>query len=345
MPPWPSVFTGAVASRVLAEAGLLKEAAEKSNGPAIIYAQLGNFSLRWVGVGKLSGDIYFPLPADLTVMEENGEPKCYPYRPVPIERFASCQISYPKELRMVPVLRTPRDSKPASGYWMHLTALKNYLKGSEFPQKYLVKSGELWKVDFRLGIALDRVKRTVQTGRIYTSEAVAFAESTGFVVAFEHDKGNLPQTGLVCLGGDMRGAEIKTFHHELEALGSPERGWDRFRMVLATPCPSRGGWLPPYVVRQDNEFVLLVNDLKARLISAVVPRHEVVSGWDMAKQRPKPAVRMAPAGSVYWFETIEGDTAALDVIWQNGLLHSASTEDEQARHREGFGRVWFGKMS
>ena len=42
-----------------------------------------------------------------------------------------------------------------------------------------------------------------------------------------------------------------------------------------------------------------------------MPRLETVSGWDVARRQPKPALRAAPAGSVYWLDDFQGDPAAI----------------------------------
>ncbi len=56
---------------------------------------------------------------------------------------------------------------------------------------------------------------------------------------------------------------------------------------------------------------VLFDQVDARLVCAAVPRREVVSGWDLFGWKPKEARRAAPAGSVYWFEGLNGDPGKL----------------------------------
>ena len=59
--------------------------------------------------------------------------------------------------------------------------------------------------------------------------------------------------------------------------------------------------------------------------------HDILSGWDVARQQPKPALRAVPAGSVYWLDDFQGDAAALDALATDGLLL-----DDRSRRAEGF---------
>ena len=74
----------------------------------------------------------------------------------------------------------------------------------------------------------------------------------------------------------------------------------------------------------------------------------MISGWDLAKQRPTPARAFVPAGSVYWFDQFEGDAEALIAFANNGLWHNDTAADEQ-RLVEGFNRfqlvAWSGNRN
>ena len=95
-----------------------------------------------------------------------------------------------------------------------------------------------------------------------------------------------------------------------------ERAWVRRMARHRTRVPkgifryaSTAGWLPPP----------LPDGLKARLVWPAVPRFEVVSGWDLAAWKPKPAERAVPVGAVYWFDEFEGDPGKL-AEWVAGGL-------------------------
>jgi len=78
--------------------------------------------------------------------------------------------------------------------------------------------------------------------------------------------------------------------------------------------------------------------MKLRLVAAAVKRREAVSGWSYRqdRQQPKPLRLLAPAGSVYFFEVLEGDPAALAEAWLRPV-----SDDEHDR-RDGYGLTLWG---
>jgi CRISPR-associated protein Cmr3 len=114
-------------------------------------------------------------------------------------------------------------------------------------------------------------------------------------------------------------------------------------MVLATPGIFEKGWLPTGVVEVSAEHRFQAPGLRGRLVAAAVPRAEIISGWDLAKEQPKPAQRVAPAGSVYWLDELETTAADLRRLVDAGLW-TAPCEDPQ-RRAEGFNRLWLAQWA
>ncbi|NOZ70132.1 MAG: hypothetical protein GXP46_13030 [Deferribacteres bacterium] len=344
MPPWPSVFSGSVLSRAITDEGRLSEVIDQKNGPSVVAEMFGDFTIRWIALADENrhGSIFFPPPADLVVLKAGDTPEPVALATVKRNAFSGCASSLDQDiLPEYAVLRTQSQTKPDKGYWLTLDGLKAHLAGDKFDEGHLIRTSELWSTDPRLGIALDSVTRTAEETRIYTTDTIVLAKGIGFLCLFSCEKGYLPADGLVRVGGDGRGAEIFEYPDAPSDLGRPQKGWQRFRMILATPCPSVNGWLPPVVKKRDDGCYIELDGFKARLVSAAVPRYEVISGWDVAIRKPKPAQRMIPAGSVFWFEVITGDTAELDVLWERGVISSKEYAD---RRRDGFGSVWFGRI-
>ena len=146
------------------------------------------------------------------------------------------------------------------------------------------------------------------------------------------------------------------FQERVRECADPRRtfalgpGAVRFRWILLTPGLFPRGWLPPAVSRGgDGYFWLEADGLRARLASAVVQRADVVSGWDLARTGPKPAERVVPSGSVYWFDRVEGDLGVLARVEAEGLwalmsqeLHGEEGIYWESRRAEGFGTVLTG---
>jgi CRISPR-associated protein Cmr3 len=106
--------------------------------------------------------------------------------------------------------------------------------------------------------------------------------------------------------------------------------------VLTTPGLLAQGWRLPGV---DEAQRLAWPGLTARLACAAVARADVVSGWDLAGRQPKPAERVAPAGSVYWLDDLDTTPEALGKLAEQGLWFDA--EHNAQRRAEGFNRFTF----
>lgn len=97
--------------------------------------------------------------------------------------------------------------------------------------------------------------------------------------------------------------------------------------MLATPGIFERGYLPTWVCQA-------VPGIEVRIVAAAVSRYQSISGWDYKKREPKPSRRLAPAGSVYFFE-IEGDESAIDCFINNVWWRPIS--DAEQDRRDGFG--------
>lgn len=350
MPPWPSLAAGALRARMLADAG--QSAFRKANGRFLpldgpLGACLGtpedpgSFQVRLFTVARHNADgggvePVFPLPADLSCSQDDPVAR---YLHPADRRDGAVTSSYP--LPRLPILRQGKPAKPQTGRWLTATGFQDYLAGRPISADAMTETKHLWKTDPRLGIALDGTKRTAAKGQIYTVDAVAMRAGAGFCVAVDGADGLLPEEGLLRFGGDGRGAEIS-----LCAPVLPEPPWTeiertgRFRLILASPGMFGSGWRPDSV---DEDLVLRLPGTSARMVAAAVPRAQVVSGWDIANWKPKPAERVAPAGAVYWFEGLDGGLDGLGRLAGEGFWAArppVASHRQRQRQAEGFNRVF-----
>ena len=318
MPPWPSVFAGALRSAILArdpqvELGLFSELTEEGDVRSEVVRKVvgtprkpGSFRISFLSLGTAQ-EVFFPVPSDVLVWEDkNGGPnrqvkKIVRLAPVDItnlvpEDFARSKLpfSWPHALSHVVTAKTPKE-KPSSGWWLNQEGLSAYLRGETLSEKHVVHSSELWEQEFRLGIARSRESFTVEEGRIYTSVAVALKPKVGFVIGVEGvERELLREIHVLRLGGDGRGAEVGEWGGALPE--EPQTDGNSLA-VCATPCVSPLGWLPPGIV-QDSGALKLGG---AQLVAAKVGRSQCISGWDLAAHQPKPAQSFIPQGSVFYF--------------------------------------------
>lgn len=114
------------------------------------------------------------------------------------------------------------------------------------------------------------------------------------------------------------------------------------RMILATPGIFKDGWKPGWLSEQNG---LLEGTppgapagLKLRLKAACVDRYQPLSGYSLENGSvgPKKVRRMAPSGSVYFFEVLSGNPSDLKSLWLESVC-----DDSQDRN-DGFGLVLWG---
>ena len=366
MPPWPSLFAGAFRSALLGndaqmlsrfvavgtDKALLADARNSQMrsilGDALFAAlgtpsEPGDFRVTWLslamgthtpsatGSPPIGVAAIMPLPADLTAFEEAGIPPVVALQPLP----PSNGTAVSGELPLIALLRVGKQVKPVNGRWLDDTGVARHLAGT-LP-KDVVRTEALFKRETRLGIALDPHSGTAQDGALYTTEAVSFCAGAGFLVGIEGDHGQLPSAGLLRLGGDGKGARyyrLTDYAPPVAPRLSPGCG---FRLILTTPSIFTGGWLPERVVRQaDGSYHLNGDGFSARLVCAAVGRNDVISGWDLAHWQPKTAQRVAPAGSVYWFDALVGDADKLAAWVNQGLW---GEHPDRQRRAEGFNQA------
>jgi len=380
MPPWPSMASGALRSHMLARANVSLEDYALGIG-GVMSQELaalgmpdkpGNFRVAWFSPAQLVDGIprpVLPIPAD-QFAPDPGEKDKRPegitaLRPAKLPEGISCS----GHTSALPLLQTKEQSKPAGGWLLNADGIAAWVGGRKLnADEHLVHQREVWRTETRLGIARDPATGTAAEGQIYTSEVVAFGHATntiepegGFLVLFagldREAAAEFLQAALLRFGGDGRAAATA-----LTDWQPPEPDWARIeraracRIMLTTPAIFPGGWRLPGV--DENGAWHGPRGLKGRLRAAAVPRHQVVSGWDLAALNrpgrttpgtghPKPAQKAAPVGGVYWLDELEGNIrGGLSALLSEGLWACMSETDLNAwsaqRRAEGFNNCLIG---
>lgn len=342
IPPWPSVAAGAIRSRMLVDDAVDLGAFARNHAehPTLgTPMHPGSFTLSGFYLArKRDGEveILLPLPADLSVSRgTDAALKVSRLTPQPI----GLASSYP--LGMLPVLaQGARRSKPEHGYLLTQQGWQAYLRGDTPSTEQLVPSSALWSLDARIGIGMNAATRSAEEGKLFSAQAIVMKKDVGFLAAVSGAQP--PKKGLLRFGGDGRAATIENIDTSLptpdyQAIANAQR----CRIVLTSPGLFPHGWMLPGT--DNNKRVALPGGVTAKVVSAVVPRAETISGWDLAaregKGAPKPAQRVTPAGSVYWLDELQATPEQLSKLVENGLW-SSPCEDE-SRRAEGFNRFIF----
>ncbi len=338
IPPWPSAIAGALRSHILAKDGcdLMAFAAGGVAHPELgTPEQPGPFGITGFQLARLGTDgphALHALPADLILTRhEDGTLAIQTLKPT----APGAGIESSSALDRLPVLAARTRAKPAAGYWLTDDGWRDYLMGKPPAPEQVVDAAQLWRLDPRVGVGLDPIRRRAEDGKLFTAQAVAFTPEMGFLagVTGVHDL----QAGVLRLGGDGRAARLTLTPYQPPVADYPAiAAGRRARLVLTTPGLFAGGWRLPGV---DAAGHFQLGPVRGRLVCAAVPRYEVISGWDQARHRPKPACRMAPAGSVYWLEDLQAGAADLDNLAAAGLWRDPG--ENAQRRAEGFNRFTF----
>lgn len=356
IPPWPSVAAGALRSRMLADAGF--DWAPARNGQSVdSHPELGTpdqpgaftvtaFQLARRDTNGRTERLY-ALPADLAVGAAAPGAGLEIRTIAPRALPAGLASSF--ALPLHPVLAEPTRSKPESGLWLTEAGWTEYLAGRSPDAAHLVRTSELWRTDLRVGVGLDRGRRAAEDRKLFSIEAIApasrshgHAYDVGFVV--EVRDATPPTSGLVRFGGDGRGCAVVEIQGQAPRIDADELvRAGRLRLVATTPGIHPHGWLPngadPARRREDGAIRFELHGVAGWIVCAAVPRADVVSGFDLARWRPKPAERVAPTGSVWWIELDPIVAAsALDKLAERGLW-AESEYNIETRRAEGFNRL------
>jgi CRISPR-associated protein Cmr3 len=295
-PPYPSVIQGAIRSHhlVVNKVNLSKPKAQLQ---AEIKQLVGDdkdykgLELRGPFIARREGQKvtrYFAAPADVTPGDDG-------YRPLRPRLRRTVPKVLTGALDELPILLwAPEDSKPIKhehGQWLDETSLLRCLNGEVVRG---VNSGELFVRENRFGIGRNDERRTTEEGALYEVEFIRPCKNVGLWVQVEGYDG-WPDSGLMRLGGEGRGAQFETLTSSLAWPPIPEPLPQRFKVYFASPTYFAGGWSP-------NEGWSKFFDGEVKLQAIALNRYESIGGFDWASGQQKAARRYVPTGSVYYFQ-------------------------------------------
>lgn len=336
MPPPPSVAAGALRSALMAARGI--EPAAFATGavqdPDLGQIdQPGDFTLMDWHLARHDGETvhtFHRLPADLLVKRlDDGSLSVERMQPTAIPKSVTCSAA----TEQLAVLPEKERGKPVTNLWLDEQGWQTVLEGKIPQTTHLVESPRLWTTDIRTGVGLHPQTRRADDGKLFATQAIAPTNNdqgqTGFVARVQVS--DWPGTLLLRLGGDGRAAiaEPQAWQPPRAHLADIVAA-RRARLILTSPGLFPEGWQP------GKDGLIQAPGLRARIVCAAVPRAETVSGYDLARRRPKPAERVAPVGSVYWLDDLEADEEALNA-WLDAGLWAADAIDPM-RRAEGYNR-------
>ncbi len=152
----------------------------------------------------------------------------------------------------------------------------------------------------------------------------------------------MPDSGQISLGGDRRPAYYRPAQASKlnsEKIKAQIVSTKRFKLVLTAPALFRGGWCPQWIDPQTLEGSR--DQVRVKLIATAIGKPTGIGGFDLVKQHPKPIHRFVPAGSVYFFELLDGGTdSVFQVFNERSVSEDIQTFPQTAK--QGFGHSLIG---
>jgi len=361
-PPPPSTVYAAIRSHLLSHRfGRFEAFKEGRDVPPELAAEIGSptkfgtLALRRLLVARrresadadqrtISVELLYPMPQDVAEIKGTGRLVLLK----PADGF-SVRTNLPPRLRHLWLAKDVH--LEAAAGWLTEKGMQRYLSDdAHSPDSFFVPedviAGDrireaIFTREERTGIARDRARRSVREGLLYSVEYLRLRQGVGFFAEFDGTK-LLSDSGTIALGGDRRPAHYQMARASdlaLEKIKEQIRERRRFKLVLTTPALFEHGWRPRWIDERTLEGSR--NGVRVRLVAAALGKPVGIGGFDLVKQFPKPLHRFVPAGSVYFFELLDGDAdGVIHAFHEKSVSESLETFPETAR--QGFGHSVIG---
>lgn len=341
-PPLPSTIYGSMRSAYISYKGDLKKFCDGEMKQQIgtPIEKSGNFKIRGLYLQR-GNDILFPMPLDLVRDKNEDKNKVYRMKLDSTNGrdlfFSNLDLSsflFPNNIENVEIVE--------NGF-IDVFLFKDYLNAAEntFSYSYLQ---ELVLIEPKIGIKRSNDTHTAEEGHLYRVGMNRVAQinpdktinEVSILVDFI-GLDDFPAHCILKIGGEGKSAVTKKINDfqipqlslETKNKINKER---RFKVYLTTPAIFKNGWLPEDI---KTNFEWEKNGLKLKLLSAAVGKPISIGGWDINAKQPKVMRKCVPAGSVYYFEILEGDA---DKIIQEFHYKNISCFGPE----EGFGLAFVG---
>ncbi|MDQ7032454.1 MAG: type III-B CRISPR module-associated protein Cmr3 [Desulfonauticus sp.] len=323
--PYPSVIYGALRSVYFANnSGEIKKA-NTAYDPTI------NLNIKSICF-KIGNSIYFPLPLDCIKYKDSNEKKIHTTLKLLKKEYFFSDIP----LDYIVGLDNDKKIENILNGLIRQSNLKKYLNSHLLDPFVVKKLSDVIESEPKIGITRSRKTLSSDESKLYRVDMKRFKENFSIVVDFEGL--NLPNTGLLKLGGEGKGALYSVNKDVVPNIDFPNFNNNEtyFKLVLTTPAIFKKGWIPAWI--DEETLIGNINSLKLKLLSVVMGKPIYISGFDIKNRRPKPMFKAVPHGSVYYFKLLKG---TFNEIKDN--FHCKSISD--INNKQGFGITFVGKLN
>ncbi len=301
-------------------------------------------------------ELLFPAPAD-SICLNNGKTESKIHRLKPIEIAGDEEEGTDLLNGLLPVfLNSIIKGKPAKDmpkFWKYNNML-NWLLNDNSTDLVARNQGiQNLPIETRTHVSIDPKTHTARPGYLFQTAGLDFScrrktsstdsnnknwgwEETvyGIACSFQEDIADTFRT----IGGESRLGYIKKEESLIpecpDELIKALANATYFRLILITPAIFKKGYIPDWL--DEKSLQGNFRNMKLTLKAVSVPRWQAGTSWDMACEASKGGKgmrglkRLAPAGTVYWFEKEPGSFNA-EGFWLTSI------SDEHSHEQDGYG--------
>ncbi len=279
--PFPSVFWGAIFTRLLVDEKVKKADIEKlSIGRIFLYDEKNHRFL-------------LPAPADLFTDKENN---IYTERYQEIkEEVVSNNISTKY------IVMPQKDVKRIENSFIDVYSFVPYMK--QFDNDIAVfKIDEILTTETKIGIKRDNSTNTNEDGNLYRIPMLRFNEGWSYLVEYELEGDlKLEKNGILKLGGEGKTVNFTEYKDAILKITQEvfvEKD-EFFKIYASSP-----------LILNSFDFIswtkLFNSHLKNwELVSVCNSAPLSIGGWDLKERKPKKMKKALPAGSVFVFKNLD----------------------------------------
>ncbi len=314
-PPYPSTIYGSIRSWLIFEKGsLIDFENNKFENELGTPNKKGSLKINGIFI-EYNDTLLFPIPRDLLILEETKDlHKCDENKN--LDKYRKNQktlisLSLTKkpevfisdyELDYILVNKSNEKLDEAEGF-LDINSLLKYLTCND-NSYHPIDRKDIFEIEYKIGIKRNRKTLSSEEGYLYRIPMIRLKKDVNFFIQIE-GLNHYPERGIIQLGGEGRIAEIKKYDNDLlKDLRDINFEFKNniFKLYLATPAIFNNGWLPVWIDKSNYEGKY--NGIRLKLIGCIIGKYNLIGGWNLANQKPKPMFKAVPSGSIYYFKIL-----------------------------------------
>jgi CRISPR-associated protein Cmr3 len=245
---------------------------------------------------KYNNDILFPMPSDCVKLKNENIFKKLKYKKSNLTNSILPNLLFSED-----------EVENVSDYFFDEISFEDYIDGRE--EFSAIDLTQIISNENKIGISRNSKTKTVDEGLLYRVNLLRYEDKNKnklqIIVDFEGLE--IDNEGLLRIGGEAKAAYYREIEDGLKHYDINEG--NIFKLYLLTPAIFSKGWIPKNIDEKTLEGN--INGVKVKLLSCAVGKPQYMGGWDIKENRAKPMFKAVPAGSVYYFEVIDGDVKDL----------------------------------